>query len=94
MGQAVAAFTCIIVKPETMQFISNDTYTDATCQTLDYFVRFLVSQPNTEGRLLGGPLYLAGRGKDAAPVDSARSRASSFTPSAASMFVSASRPSQ
>jgi hypothetical protein len=38
-GQAVAAFTCIIVKLETIQFISNYTYTDAIYQDLDYSIQ-------------------------------------------------------
>lgn len=46
-GQAVAAFTCIIIKLETIQFISSYTYTDSAYQTLDYFIQNMNSSIKT-----------------------------------------------
>jgi hypothetical protein len=42
-GQAVAAFTCIIVKLETIQFMSSYTYTDPLYQRLNYFAQNMSS---------------------------------------------------
>jgi 3D (Asp-Asp-Asp) domain-containing protein len=46
-GQAVAAFTCVIIKLETIQFISSYNYNDAIYQTLNYSAQDLSSSIKT-----------------------------------------------
>lgn len=42
-GQAVAAFSCLILKLQTIQFMSSYTYTDPTYQRINYWAQDLSS---------------------------------------------------